>query len=119
MGCEVNRARAFELQVQAADGGHPAAMFNVAIHYLSGEGVPSMQPDVLKAAEYFEKSRKGGVIPAVVNLVSLYRGNHDHPKNLLKAKALLESIHSSNNEEFKSILKEIEIEIAEENKSSK
>ena len=37
LGCDVDRVRAFELQMQAADGGHPAALFNVAVHYLAGK----------------------------------------------------------------------------------
>ncbi len=37
LGCDVNRTKAFELQLQAAEGGHPGALFNVAVHYLSGK----------------------------------------------------------------------------------
>ena len=75
-----------------------------------GEGVPAGQVDVLKAAEYFEKARLKGIIQAGINLVSLYRGNHGHPIDLPQALELIKSFYSTN-EEFKTILKDIELEM--------
>lgn len=44
-GLPTDKKRAFELQLVAAQHNHPAAMFNVAVAYLTGDGIPA-EPEV-------------------------------------------------------------------------
>lgn len=77
-----------ELNLRAANLGHPGAMFNVGCNYMSGQCVE--KKDLLIAAEWFEKSANQGFIHAALNLGKMYFEGAGVPRDLLKAKQVLE-----------------------------
>jgi len=56
---------AIELYKRAAQQGHPLAMYNLALHYRDGNGVPR---DSGQATEWFAKSAESGFVSAMVEL---------------------------------------------------
>lgn len=58
-----NYDQAIDLWRRAAQQGHPLAMYNLALHYRDGVGVPR---DVGQAAELFAKSAESGLVSAMV-----------------------------------------------------
>lgn len=71
-GMKKDPARALQLQLQAANMGHPLATFNVGAHYLAGDGVANGEPDILKAVEWFTRAADMGVYQAAINLGNMY-----------------------------------------------
>jgi len=58
-----NYDQAIDLFKRAAQQGHPLAMYNLALHYRDGIGVPR---DFGQAAEWFAKSAESGLVSAMV-----------------------------------------------------
>lgn len=58
-----NYGQAIDLWKRAAQQGHPLAMYNLALHYRDGIGLPR---DVGQAAELFAKAAESGLISAMV-----------------------------------------------------
>jgi TPR repeat protein len=58
-----NYDHAIELWKRASQQGHPLAMYNLALHYRDGVGLPR---DVGQAAELFAKSAESGLVSAMV-----------------------------------------------------
>ena len=88
-GATKDAARALQLQLQAANMGHPNATFNVGAHYLSGDGVPGGERDVLKAAEWFARAADMGVYQAAINLGNMHvEGLSPLSQDLFKAREI-------------------------------
>ena len=81
-GLTVDKKRSFTLQLEAAEAGHPAAMFNTGAGYMEGAAIPQ---DFVKAAEWFEKAAALGLAQANTNLGGLYRAGMGVPRDLHKA----------------------------------
>jgi TPR repeat protein len=107
-GLTVDKERAFRLQQEAASAGHPAAMFNVGAHYMSGEGVDR---DIIKAMEWFDKASLAGMVPATLNLAKMYfeGAANGGVRNKVKAKEIL-SRDAHRSDECKAALMELEAE---------
>eukprot|EP00597_Dinobryon_sp_UTEXLB2267_P001464 CAMPEP_0170069412 /NCGR_PEP_ID=MMETSP0019_2-20121128/8097_1 /TAXON_ID=98059 /ORGANISM="Dinobryon sp., Strain UTEXLB2267" /LENGTH=229 /DNA_ID=CAMNT_0010277451 /DNA_START=1520 /DNA_END=2209 /DNA_ORIENTATION=- len=76
--------KAFQLQSEAANEGHPAAMFNMGAMYMSGS-VESIEKDLNKARQWFEKAAEANIIEAAINLGNMYREGYGVEKDLMKA----------------------------------
>lgn len=108
-GLTVDKKRAFQLQLEAAEAGHPGAMFNTGGAYMEGEAV---EQDFVQAAEWFEKAAERNIIEANVNLGNLYRvGFKGITKDLHKALEIL-SRHAAYHEVSAELVKAVEEEIA-------
>lgn len=86
-GLTVDKKRAFQLQLEAAQAGHGVAMFNTGNAFLEG-AVP--ETNYTEAAAWFEKAAQIGFPEAAVNLGMMYRrgmgeGETAVPKDLHKA----------------------------------
>eukprot|EP01031_Cornospumella_fuschlensis_P028592 gene28592-34516_t len=92
-GLEVNKQKAFELQLQAAQAKHPAAMFNVGAALLVGDGVGEDAP---KAAEWFEKAARLGIAEASLNLAKMYMEGKGVPRDLEVAREIVGRIADKN-----------------------
>ncbi len=67
---------------RAAQGGDPAAMYNLASYLYAGDGGPK---DAAGAAEWFRKAAERGVVNSQYNLAQLYETGHGVAKNLAEA----------------------------------
>jgi len=67
---------------RAAQGGDPAAMYNLASYLYAGDGGPK---DAAGAVEWFRKAAERGVVNSQFNLAQLYETGHGVPKNLAEA----------------------------------
>ena len=67
---------------QAAEHGDPAAQFIIATRYLDGEGT---QPDVARAAHWYQKAATAGLAPAQYRLATLFERGCGLPKDASKA----------------------------------
>ncbi len=67
---------------RAAQGGDPAAMYNLASYLYAGDGGPK---DAAGAAEWFRKAAERGVVNGQYNLAQLYETGHGVAKNLAEA----------------------------------
>jgi localization factor PodJL len=67
---------------RAAQGGDPAAMYNLASYLYAGDGGPK---DGAGAVEWFRKAAERGVVNSQFNLAQLYETGHGVPKNLAEA----------------------------------
>jgi localization factor PodJL len=67
---------------RAAQGGDPAAMYNLASYLYAGDGGSK---DPAGAAEWFRKAAERGVVNSQYNLAQLYETGHGVPKNLAEA----------------------------------
>jgi localization factor PodJL len=67
---------------RAAEAGERAAMHNLAVYMMSGEGGPQDAP---AAARWFEKAAEAGVVDAQFNLALLYENGRGVAKNLIEA----------------------------------
>lgn len=92
-GLEVNKQKAFDLQLQAANAKHPAAMFNIGAALLVGDGVSEDAP---KAAEWFEKAGMLGIAEAYLNLAKMYIEGKGVPRDLLRARDVVSRIADKN-----------------------
>lgn len=81
-GVTVDKMRSFQLNLEAADTGHPHAMFNVGCAYIEGVAVTQ---DFQTAAVWFEKAAGKGVIEANLNLGKLHLTGMGVPRDLHKA----------------------------------
>lgn len=81
-----DRAKAFKLQLEAANMDHPIAMFNVASHYMSGEGLD--KKDHAEAIKWFEKSANKGIVQARINWGNMYIQGVGVEKDNMKAKEI-------------------------------
>jgi len=75
-------AKAREWTARAAAGGERAAMHNLAVYLMNGEGGP---PDAPAAARWFRKAADAGVVDAQFNLAVLYENGRGVAKNLGEA----------------------------------
>jgi len=64
-----DHAAAYEIWSHLAEGGDPAAQFNVAMMYVRGQGV---ERDLARAAAWFRKSAEQGRVDAQAKLGALY-----------------------------------------------
>jgi localization factor PodJL len=81
-GLAKNMTEARRWTQQAAQGGDPAAMYNLASYLYAGDGGPK---DVAGAVEWFRKAAERGVVNSQYNLAQLYETGHGVPKNLPEA----------------------------------
>lgn len=88
-GLVPNFAKAYELYMQAAEHKHPHAMYNVGCSLLAGHGTSI---DRVAAMHWFEKASDAGVQEATFNLIRLLIEDIDIPKDLERAKKLLEKV---------------------------
>lgn len=105
-GLKVDKDRAFRLQLEAASAGHPAAMFNVGAHYMSGEGVTR---DLSEAMVWFDKASLAGMVPATLNLAKMHFEGvaNGGVRDVKKAKEILKR-HVDKSDECKAALQELE-----------
>jgi localization factor PodJL len=80
VGKDMSEARRWTQR--AAEGGDPAAMYNLASYLYAGDGGPK---DPAGAAEWFRKSAERGVVNGQYNLAQLYETGHGVTKNLAEA----------------------------------
>jgi TPR repeat protein len=114
-GLTADPKKSFTLQSQAADAGHPAAMFNVGTAYLTGDGVDK---DYLIAVEWLEKAAKANILEARFNLAKVYMdGPPGIDRDLQKAKSYVVDI-ASRHEIAKMLVEEIEERITKATSSS-
>ncbi len=64
---------------QAAAGGNPSALFEIAVRYSDGVGV---KPDLTQAVKYYEKAAASGLAPAQYRLGSLFEKGQGVAKDL-------------------------------------
>jgi len=81
-GVTVDKMRSFQLQLEAAETGHPYAMFNTGSAYMEGVAVTQ---DFQAAAVWFEKAAEKGIVEANLNLGNLHRNGMGVPRDLHKA----------------------------------
>jgi localization factor PodJL len=67
---------------RAAEGGERAAMHNLAVYMINGQGGPADAPG---AVRWFTRAAQEGVIDAEFNLALLYENGRGAPKNLVEA----------------------------------
>jgi localization factor PodJL len=67
---------------RAAQGGDPAAMYNLASYLYAGDGGPK---DPAGAVEWFRKAAERGVVNSQYNLAQLYETGHGVTQNLAEA----------------------------------
>jgi localization factor PodJL len=67
---------------RAAQGGDPAAMYNLASYLYAGDGGPK---DQTGAVEWFRKAAERGVVNGQFNLAQLYETGHGVKQNLAEA----------------------------------
>ena len=108
-GLNADVKKSFQLQLQAAQQGHPAAMFNVGTAYLVGDGIGK---DVSEAVEWLEKAGQVGIVEARLNLAKVYMDGAGVDKDLHKAKQYLIDI-AARHEIARMLLAEIELRMAE------
>jgi localization factor PodJL len=80
LGKDMSQARLWTQR--AAQGGDPAAMYNLASYLYAGDGGPK---DAAGAVEWFRKAADLGVVNSQYNLAQLYETGHGVPKNLAEA----------------------------------
>ncbi len=88
-GLTPDAKRSFELQLKAAQIGHPAAMFNVGTACLTGDGTDK---DPALAAEWLHKASSHKIMEANLNLAKMYMEGVGVEKSLVKAKEVLQPI---------------------------
>lgn len=109
-GQEVDYSKAFSLFAQASNAGHFASMFKLGDHYVNGLGVPV---DFVKAKYWYEKAgNEGNIIPAKVNLASMYWRGIGVEKDLRKACEILE-VSARSDPDSRNMLASIRAEIQE------
>lgn len=79
LGGDANASQAFQLYLKAADGGLPAAQFNVGVMLDSGRGTAR---DLAKAAVWYARAAAHENKRAAYNLAQLYQTGQGVPKNL-------------------------------------
>lgn len=79
---EAEKRQAVALYRQAAEKGHPAAMFNLGVSYEEGDGVES---DVGEAVRWYLLAAEAGNTAAMFNLGNNYRIGRGVPRNLNRA----------------------------------
>jgi hypothetical protein len=136
-GSPPDTKKGFQWQLEAAGEGHPIAMFNIGVMYMSGEvistsfsGYPHDFPQLLgkdyfcffffqvegvtrdheKAVEWFEKAAAANVVEAAVNVGNMYRLGVGVEKDLHKALSFFKSF-ASRNELCQSLADEVEKEL--------
>jgi localization factor PodJL len=77
---DMTEARRWTLR--AAQGGDPAAMYNLASYLYAGDGGPKDAPG---AVEWFRKAAEHGVVNSQYNLAQLYETGQGVAKNLAEA----------------------------------
>jgi localization factor PodJL len=77
---DMTQARLWTLR--AAQGGDPAAMYNLASYLYAGDGGPK---DPAGAVDWFRKAAERGVVNSQFNLAQLYETGHGVGKNLAEA----------------------------------
>lgn len=68
-GLQPDPVRSFQLQLKAAQQGHPAAMFNVGTALITGDGT---EKDPKLASEWLKKAAASNVPHANLNLAKMY-----------------------------------------------
>jgi localization factor PodJL len=81
-GVVKNMGEARRWTERAAQGGDPAAMYNLASYLYAGDGGPK---DPTGAVEWFRKAAERGVVNSQYNLAQLYETGHGVTKNLSEA----------------------------------
>lgn len=84
-GLTPDKSKAFELQLKAANKGHPFAMFNVGTALLTGDGVTLNHS---QAEEWLRKAHDANVVYASLNLAKMYMDGVGVNKDLLEAKSI-------------------------------
>lgn len=75
-----NSERALDLFKRAAQQNYPLAMYNLALHYRDGQGVPR---DFVQAAEWFARAAESGLVSAMVEYgyaLTYGRGTNKDPR---------------------------------------
>jgi hypothetical protein len=92
-GLKSNKEKAFELQLKAAQRGHPGAMFNVGTALLVGEGT---EKDIDSAVKWLQYAADAGIVPARLNLAKVFIEGEGPLQRLDDAAKLLEPIKDKN-----------------------
>lgn len=112
-GLKPDPVRSFQLQLKAAQQGHPAAMFNVGTALLTGDGT---EKDTKLAAEWLKKAAASNVVHANLNLAKMYMDGSGVEQDFDKAIEILEPV-LNRVEVAKQLLEEIEFRKANVNRS--
>lgn len=104
-GLEVSKEKSFQLQLKAAQRGHPGAMFNIGTALLTGDGVEKDKENALK---WLQHAANAGIVPARLNLAKVYMEGDRSSRRLDDAAELLKPIEDKN-EVAKELLKEIQL----------
>lgn len=110
-GLSINKEKAFELQLKAAEKGHPFAMFNVGTAYLTSDGVTQ---DYSEAEKWLRKAHNARVTYASLNLAKMFMDGVGVRRDFEEAKAICMTIADKN-----PIAKEMLTEIEEREKQGK
>ena len=78
----------------AAEGGNPAAAFELGTRYLEGRGVQASATD---AANWYQRAADAGLAPAQYRLGSLYEKGTGVTRDLARARSLYEKAASAGN----------------------
>jgi uncharacterized protein len=109
-----DRKRAFELYSEAANAGHPIAMFNLAGLYAAGKGDGgdgAVEQDFNSARHWYEQAATvGQVVEAAINLGNMYRQGLGVPRDLVKAAAIFDH-WAKDSEICRELLQAVEEEI--------
>ncbi|XP_020912711.1 uncharacterized protein LOC110250452 [Exaiptasia diaphana] len=108
-GVNESQEKSFEYHQLAANKGHPAAQYNVGVHYFAGKGVTL---DMSKAAESFQASAEQGFELAQINLGNMYYNGLGLNKDLHKARDWYRKA-AERNPNAKALLEEVESELGE------
>ncbi len=85
-GLPVDKSKAFELQLKAAEREHPFAMFNIGTAYLTSDGVPQ---NYEQAQYWLWKAHNANIAYASLNLAKMYMDGIGVNKDLEKAKEIV------------------------------
>ena len=110
-GLTIDKERSFQLQLEAANAGHPLAMFNTGAAYMEGSGVKS---DLAAAVEWFERAAERNILQAAINASNMYRLGDGVTKDLRKARSLLANFEHSGDELCLELIKHIDSLMEEE-----
>ncbi len=109
-GLKIDAKKAFDLQCEAGQAGHPGAAYNAACHLMTGQGCEANVP---LAAEWFQTAADKGIPEAAINLGNLYRAGNGVTRSLIKARNLY-ARHAMTHQVSRDMLNAVNAEIKAE-----
>lgn len=98
--------KAFQLQLKAAQMGHPPAMFNIGVALLTGDGTVK---DREQAIQWLRKASDANITEAKLNLAKVYmEGDQVLSEALTMAENVLQPLAKNNHEIALAMLQELE-----------